>query len=52
LYNYICTKEEAFKKKLVLWDGCVQKGDTVMFTTSNKFFDKCWCYCWTVIWHY
>jgi len=38
LHNYICTRtRQAFKKKLVLWDGCVQKGNTEMFTTSNDF---------------
>jgi len=30
-------KTQAFKKKLVLWDGFVQMGDTEMFTTLMDF---------------
>ena len=47
------SKDEAFKTMLVLWDGCVQKGDLdhIDVYDFKRFFDKCWCQCWRVTWH-
>jgi len=39
-YLKLRNKTEAFKQKLALWDGFVQKGDTEVFSTS-MIFNKC-----------